>query len=224
MRSSGASCPLSRRILGTSNALASLMYRELPTDRTRVGPLPQEECDIIAALRAGDSEIWGEVYRTHRKAAHSAANRIIRDSSVAEDLAQETFLILPEALQGFRGDCTLRTFIVSITHNLARHHLRAHFRRHRAIVGYSQVPRIRVAPSPEQHLVRRQLGSEIGRALAKLSTERQTAFLLYEHLGHSASEIARLTRAPAATVRTRVHYARRGLREVLSNSGFASLT
>jgi RNA polymerase sigma-70 factor (ECF subfamily) len=196
--------------------------RQLPVDRTYFGRSLREECEIIAALRAGDTEAWGDVYRKHRKAAQAAATRVVLDQSIAEDLTQEAFLILPQALRGFRGQCSLRTFIVSITHNLARHQLRAQFRRRRALHGYAQIPETRVVFSPEQLLVRRQIGATITRALATLPAERQRAFLLREHLGHTASETARLTRALEPTVRTRVHYARQRLREVLSSERLLS--
>ena len=152
--------------LGTRIAEARVMMRQLPVDRTCLIRPRLDEREVIAALRAGDIDAWGEVYRNHRKAAQSAANRIVLDPNIAEDLTQEAFLILPQALHGFRGDCTLRTFIVSITHNLARHHLRAHFRRRRAMAGYANIPETRVVLSPEQLMVRRQLGVTITRALA----------------------------------------------------------
>jgi DNA-directed RNA polymerase specialized sigma24 family protein len=66
------------------------------------------------------------------------------------------------------------------------------------------------------------MGAAISQALATLPTERQRAFLLHDHLGHTAPETARLTRALEATVRTRVHYARQRLREVLSGERLMS--
>lgn len=197
------------------------MTQQPPVDRSWAPSCPPDECELISALREGDLEAWGEVYRTYRRAARVAAARVVLDSSVAEDLTQEAFLILPQALRGFRGECRLRAFILSITHNLARHHLRALYRRRRAMVEHAAIPEITVVASPEHLLARRQMGFAIARALATLSPERQTAFLLHEHMGHSAPEAARLTHALETTVRTRVYYARQQLREALANDGYA---
>jgi RNA polymerase sigma-70 factor, ECF subfamily len=207
-------------ILGTRNALALGMKRLVPFGRTRSGRSQHGECEIIAALREGDSETLGEVYRDHREATHAVAARMILDASTAEDITQEAFLILPGALRGFRGGCSLRTFIIAIAVNLARHHERASFRRRHGMARYAKAPEIRAVLSPEQLMLQRQLGAAILQALAKLPTEKQTAFLLCEHFGHSSVEIAHLTRIPAATVRTRVHKARLSLREALSSEGY----
>jgi RNA polymerase sigma-70 factor (ECF subfamily) len=76
--------------------------------------------------------------------------------------------------------------------------------------------------SPEKTLIQRQLGAAIQRALVRLSPEKQQTFLLREYHEHSSFETARMIAAPEATVRTRVHHARRMLRQALTNDGYES--
>jgi RNA polymerase sigma-70 factor (ECF subfamily) len=198
------------------------MTRQHAIGRTDLDRPRREDTELVASLCAGDSEALGEVYLVHRKAVHSVIARIVVDRSVADDLTQETFLVLPQALKNFRGGCMLRTFITSIAVNLARHHTRTAIRRRLAITRFTEFPGSSPVFSPEQLLAQRQLGAVISQALSKLSPAKQETFLLREYHEHSSLETAQLTHAPEATVRTRVHHARRMLREALAHQGYES--
>ena len=198
------------------------MARQSSVSRTVLERNCSNENDVIAALTAGKSDVLGQVYVNHRQAALSVIARFIDDYGVAEDLVQETFLLLPRALQGFRGNCSLRTFIIAIAVNLARHHLRTTIRRQTALMRYAEGAESHDSDSPEKTLIQRQLGAAIQRALVRLSPEKQQTFLLREYHEHSSFETARMIAAPEATVRTRVHHARRMLRQALTNDGYES--
>jgi RNA polymerase sigma-70 factor (ECF subfamily) len=196
------------------------MTRQALTDRTGGERASVLDAELIAALGAGDPSALGTAYLEHKKAVLLATTRLVIDRSIAEDLAQETFMVLPQALKTFRGGCSLRTFVVSIAVNLARHHVRNTIRRRQALHRYAEIPELRVMPSPEQVLLQRQLGQSIVRALRQLSPEKQETFLLREYHEHTSLETAELVNAPEATVRTRVHHARRTLQQVLSQEGY----
>lgn len=193
----------------------------LPTpQRTASGQSRRDESEIIQALCSSDPQALGRAYVEHRKAVLGVVSRLCHEPSAAEDLTQETFLLLPQALRGFRGGCSLRTFITSIAVNLARHHTRNQMRRRNALYRYIEAPELRLVPSPEQLLLQRQLGQAISDALAGLSEDKQVTFILRECEEHSSKETAELTRVPEATVRTRVHHARRVLRDSLAHAGY----
>jgi RNA polymerase sigma-70 factor (ECF subfamily) len=198
------------------------MTWQIPSDRTDCGRAQREDAEIITALCAGDTEVLGEVYVAHKKAVLAVITRLVVERSFAEDLAQETFLLLPSALKGFRGGCSLRTFIISIAVNLARHQVRNTIRRRQSMVRYAQLPEMRFVVSPEQSFAHRQLGAAIVRALDRLSPEKRETFLLREYHEHSSLETAELVSAPEATVRTRVHHARKTLRAALVHEGYES--
>jgi RNA polymerase sigma-70 factor (ECF subfamily) len=188
--------------------------------RTASGQSLDEAVALVSALREGDPDALGKVYLEYRKAVRSTLCRMVADRSVADDLTQETFLLLPQAIQTFREGCSLKTFVVSIAMNLGRHHIRTTLRRRRVLSGYAELPELRLAESPEQLLARRQLGSTIVQALSRLSPDKQQTFMLREYHEYSSLETAQMTRAPEATVRTRVHHARRMLREALGHRGY----
>jgi len=198
------------------------MTRQLSSNRTSNGQTRRDETELIAALCAEDPEVLGRVYLEHRHTVLRVVGRMTIDPSVAEDLTQETFLMLPQALRGFRGGCSLRTFVTSIAVNMARHHTRNLIRRRNAIARIAEVPDLKLVSSPEQLLAQRELGDAISQALSRLSEEKQVTFLLRELEEHSSQETAQLTRVPEATVRTRVHHAKRLLRDCLSGAGYES--
>jgi RNA polymerase sigma-70 factor (ECF subfamily) len=196
------------------------MNRQAFTDRFSDESLRQKDALSIRAISRGVPEALGAAYIEHKKAVLAAITRLLIDRSVAEDLAQETFLLLPQALKNFRGGCSLRTFIVSIGVNLARHHVRNTVRREKSLVKYAQMTGLTKVVSPEQLLLQRQLGKSILRALELLSYEKQETFLLREFHEHSSLETAKMVAVPEATVRTRVHHARRTLQQALSIEGY----
>src|SRR5262245_34461792 len=108
-----------------------------------IGPMTVLEADdteLLARLRRGDAAAIGEVYDLQAAAVHAFARRLTGDAAAAQDLVHEVFVALPSAIARFRGDSSLRTFLLSIAINHARHHLRAAARRRVAMARLSREP------------------------------------------------------------------------------------
>ncbi len=178
----------------------------------------RESDALVARLRSGDVVALGEVYDAHHAHVRAFAGRITGDDGAAEDLVQETFLALPSALARFRGESSLRTFLVSIAVNHARNHVRAAARR-RATV--SRFAREGVPPSvtPADEVERRQLAAALVRALDALPIDQRVTVVLCEVEERTSAEVAVITGVPEGTVRSRLHHARRKLIEALGKEG-----
>jgi RNA polymerase sigma-70 factor (ECF subfamily) len=137
------------------------------------------------------------------------------DDAAAEDLVQDTFLSLGSAIRGFAGRASLRTFVVSIAVNRARHHVRAAARRRAATARFGESPRTAI-PTPEEHLEHVQLATALSRALDTLPLDQRGAFVLVEVEERTAVEAAAIVDASEGTVRARVWHARRKIREALA--------
>jgi RNA polymerase sigma-70 factor (ECF subfamily) len=173
-----------------------------------------DESSVVERVRRCEGGALGEAYDAHHEHVRSFARRLLGDDAAAEDLVQETFLALPHAIKTFRGDASLRTFIVGIAANLARHHVRAACRRRAA---HAQGIDDRAPPStPEDHARRKQLASALTRALDELPFEQRVAIILCEIEERSAVEVAQIVDAPEATIRTRLFHAKKKLRESLA--------
>lgn len=179
---------------------------------------PAPEADLVARLRRGDLAALGEVYDAHHAHVRAFAVRLVGDESVAEDLVQETFLALPRAVRHFRGDAALRTFLVSIAVNHARHHVRSAVRRRLAHERLGTEPPAS-SPGPEEHARRAELAAILTRALDALPIEQRVAVVLCDVEGRSSAEAARIVGVPEGTIRTRAFHARRKLRDALASKG-----
>jgi RNA polymerase sigma-70 factor, ECF subfamily len=155
-----------------------------------------------------------ELYREHHAHVRAFARRLLRDEASAEDLVQETFLALPTALRAYRGDSPLRSFVLGVAANHARHHVRARARRQAAHERSGEVDI--VPPStPQDRAERKELAESLTRALDQLPEDQRAALVLCEVEEHSAAEAARIVGAKEATIRTRVFHAKKKLRAIL---------
>lgn len=171
---------------------------------------------VAVRIAQGDIEAVAEAYELHQAAVRGFARRLVGDEAVAEDLVHEVFVTLPAAIKGFRHDSSLRTFLISIAVNHARHHIRAAGRRRAAMVRLSEHPGPAPPPTPEDDVMRKRLALSLSRALDGLPDDQRVAFVLCEVEERSSTEVAQIVGAPEATVRTRLFHARRKLRETLS--------
>jgi RNA polymerase sigma-70 factor, ECF subfamily len=155
-----------------------------------------------------------ELYREHHQHVRAFARRLLRDEASAEDLVQETFLALPSALRGYRGDSPLRSFVIGVAANHARHHVRSAVRRRSA---HERSVEIEPCPpsTPEDRAQRRELAQSLTRALDELPRDQRDALVLCEVEERSAAEVAKIVGAKEATIRTRVFHAKKKLRAIL---------
>ena len=169
---------------------------------------------IVGRLGRGDTSAVGEVYDRHHAAVRAFAKRLVGDASAAEDLVHDVFVALPKAIVGYRGDSSLRTFLIGIAVNRARHHVRAAARRRNSLEKLGREPS---APSgdPEYDTRRRELARLLTRALDTLSIDHRVAFVLCEVEERSSREVAEIVGVPEATVRTRLFHAKKKLRALL---------
>jgi RNA polymerase sigma-70 factor (ECF subfamily) len=180
----------------------------------------QEEASLVDRLVAGEPAAVGEVYDLHQAAVHAFARRLLGDAAAAQDLVHDVFIALPSAMRNFRGDSSFRTFLLSIAVNHARHHLRSAARRRAAMDRFSSdVAHRRFDEGPEHHAQRRDFARELSRALDALPLDQRVAFVLCEIEERTSVEAADIVGAPEQTVRTRLFYAKKKLREELKRRG-----
>jgi RNA polymerase sigma-70 factor (ECF subfamily) len=179
-----------------------------------------EEAALLEQLRNGEPAAVAEVYDRHQAVVHAFARRLVGDAAAAQDLVHETFVSLPSAIRRFEGGSSLRTFLLSIAVNHARHHLRAASRRRQAMERFSHESSAPPASGPEQHALRADLARELSRALDLLPLDQRVAFVLCEVEERTSREAAAIVGAPEATVRTRLFHAKKKLREELERRGF----
>jgi RNA polymerase sigma-70 factor (ECF subfamily) len=183
-----------------------------------VGVVDSADGLLLERLRAGDGAALADIYDAHHEPVRAFARRMIGDDASAEDLVQETFLAFAQAAKRYRGDAALRTYLLSIAVNRARHHVRAASRRRAAMARLEREPSpARDLPDDEAHRAR--LAAALLRALDDLPIEQRAAFVLCEVEERTSAEAGRILGVPDATVRTRIFHAKKKLSEALTRQG-----
>jgi RNA polymerase sigma-70 factor (ECF subfamily) len=169
---------------------------------------------LVARLRRADAGALTMVYQQHHVAVRAFAQRLVGDIEAAEDLVQDVFVALPSAAARFRGESSLRTFLVSIAVNHAKNHVRAAARRRAALSRLAREPEP-ASPDPERDAARVELADRLMLALDALPLEQRVVVVLSEIEERSSTEIGAIVGAPEGTIRTRLFHAKRKLREIL---------
>ena len=179
--------------------------------------LGEEAHGLPTLVADGDTRALATLYRQHHQAVRAFARRLLGDASIAEDLVHDVFLAAPAAFRGYRGDSEVRTFLLSVAVNKAKHHLRAAARLRRAMDRLGEEPTPNRAPAPDEAAERRQLAEELQRALDALPLEQRVVLVLCAIEERSAAEASAIVGAPENTVRTRLFHAKRKLRELMGD-------
>ncbi|MBN8689883.1 MAG: RNA polymerase sigma factor [Armatimonadetes bacterium] len=118
---------------------------------------------------------------------------------LAPDLTQETFITAQKALKGFRGESSVKTWLLGIALN----HCRVTSRKlGREIL--SDAVLLEGSTAPNDDILNRVFLEEV---LLNLPIEQREVVVLHELEGLTYEEIAHLTNVPVGTVKSRLHYA-----------------
>jgi RNA polymerase sigma-70 factor (ECF subfamily) len=167
------------------------------------------EAEFLERVRAGDPEALAEVFREHAQAVSDAAFRITRSRDEAEDVVQDVFVALPEALRSYSATGTLGAWIRRLATRTALLRLRHEKRRSRwQRQSAKEGPRQAMPDAVEARIT-------LDRVLDRMPEEQRVVYVLKEMEGHSHADIARLLGITRAASEVRLHRARRFLRERL---------
>jgi RNA polymerase sigma-70 factor (ECF subfamily) len=173
------------------------------------------EAQWIVCAKAGDQSAYGQLVQTYQRLIVSVAYRQGLDVEEAQDVAQETFVKAWLALPKFQPAAgSWRAWLCRIAVNLAIDFQR----RQRPQLELAETLPDRSRGPAEQAEADIQ-AQRVRRALAQLPPASRAALVLHEYEGLSYAEIAAALDIPLGTVMSRLHYARRCLRERLVAAG-----
>ncbi|UCD24169.1 MAG: sigma-70 family RNA polymerase sigma factor [Gemmatimonadota bacterium] len=182
--------------------------------------------EVVEQARDGHERAYRELIRRYQRPVFSLIYRMVRDRELAEDLSQETFVKVLNAIDRYRPEFKFSSWVFKIANNAAIDHLR---RKELDTLSLDGGPDATTAErveatalqigdsgeSPLDELEARELGSAIEHAIGKLRPEYQTCIILRHVEGRPYDEIADILELPLGTVKTYIHRARAELREIL---------
>ena len=186
-----------------------------------------DDRELAAMAAEGRESAFNELLVRYERPVFSLVYRMVRDRSLAEDLAQEAFIKAFNHIQSYNPDYKFSSWIFKIANNLAIDHLRKkqldtvslHGSPHATSAEEEERTRLSIespGESPEEYVENRELGDRIEDAIGRLRPEYRTAVLLRHVEGHSYEEVAEIMELPLGTVKTYIHRGRLELRELLA--------
>jgi RNA polymerase sigma-70 factor, ECF subfamily len=164
---------------------------------------------LMLEFQRGSREAFEELFARYREPLYGFFRRRLDGSERAEDLAQETFLVMIRGTSRYEPRALVRTYLYSIALKLLAAERRKQARTARP--GQSD-PEPTIQDSTDAALWVRQ-------ALEKLDTSEREILMLREYEQLSYSEIAELLRIPVNTVRSRLFRSRMALKNYLEPAG-----
>ena len=179
-----------------------------------------EDQELVRRCQKGDVDSYRGLVEKYQERLCLLVYGIVLDREEARDLVQEAFLKAYRSLGTFRGDSGFYTWLYRIAFNLALDAKRK--RSGRETMEYDDsrdfdpaVSPPGMPPRPDRALLGRELEEALHRGLELLSPAHRAVIVLREWEGMSYDEISRQMRCSRGTVMSRLHYARKKLREHL---------
>jgi RNA polymerase sigma-70 factor (ECF subfamily) len=181
---------------------------------------------VVEFARSGREAAFRELVRRYQRPVFSLIYRMVRDRELAEDLAQETFIKVLNAIERYRPEFKFSSWIFKIANNATIDHLRRKELDTLSLEGGPDATtpdRIEATAlkigdtteNPLEELEARELGSAIERAVATLRPEYKACIILRHVEGRPYEEISEILDLPLGTIKTYIHRARAELRELL---------
>ena len=183
------------------------------------------DAELVARAGGGDEAAFETIMRQHNRLLFRSARGIVDDDASAQDVVQESYLKAFSALNGFRGDCALGTWLVRIAIRVALDHQRKRGRivsldeRNDAESATSMETLMqRYAPSteaPDMQAERSELRAALQRAIDSLPPIYRSVFMLRAVEEMSVDDTALCLQVSGDVVKTRYLRSRALLRDAL---------
>jgi RNA polymerase sigma-70 factor (ECF subfamily) len=200
-----------------------------PAQNTAPDARAADDAALVQRIRARDAVAFELLMRRHNRRLYRVARSLLRDASEAEDALQESYLSAYRAMDGFRAEASVATWLTRIVVNECTGRLRRNARRDNIVPilaaharplpeGEAMAEELCAIDhdTPDRALVRSEVRALLERKIDALPQEFRTVFVMRSVEELSVEETAACLGIPEATVRTRHFRARSLLRESIA--------
>jgi RNA polymerase sigma-70 factor (ECF subfamily) len=182
-------------------------------------PLEQPDPEVLRRAQRGDERAFALILRAYETPIFNYVYRIVGDRALAEDLTQEVFVRVFQALPRFSLRCKFTTWLFQVTKNRVLDELRARERRPQTVVAIEDAPRLELVDPPVE---RQETMDAVWRAVRDLNPDLKMALLLRDVAGLPYNEIADSLEITLATVKWRIFKAREEVQQALAREGITA--
>ena len=174
-----------------------------------------DEAALIEAARGGDVAARDALTRRYLPAVYRLALRILGEPGPAEDATQDAFVNALQALSGFRGESSFRTWLLRIAANAAYSAGRRSSRRREVPLTAVAEPAV-PGPDAAARVEREADAARVEQALTRLPPKQRLAVTLRTQQGLSFAEVGVLLNCSEGAARVNYHLGVKRLRELLT--------
>jgi RNA polymerase sigma-70 factor, ECF subfamily len=195
--------------------------RQIAPPRVRAAVQETSDEALVQLIADGDKRAMQVLYGRHNVRVYRFIVRLTGNTTLAEDLVSEVFLDVWRQADGFEAKCQVSTWLLAIARYKALSALR---RRSDDQLDDVMAETIEdTADDPETLVYNKDRSTLVLKCLAQLTpAHREVIDLVYYH-EKSVDEVAQIVGVPAATVKTRMFYARNKMADLLKQSGVTAL-
>lgn len=169
--------------------------------------LESSDADLVRRARGGDRAAFHQLVERHADGLYRLAMMTLRHAADAQDVVQETLLGAFEGLDRYRGEASVRTWLVRILMNQVARHRRRQGIRRMAMLDETTIAATSAVAASDARM-------DVAQLLGQLSSEHRDVLVLREIEGLSYEEMAVALSVPRGTVESRLFRARAALRDL----------
>jgi RNA polymerase sigma-70 factor (ECF subfamily) len=197
------------------------VLRDIAPPRLRAPVQDTSDETLIGLIADGDKRAMQVLYARHNVRVYRFILRLTGNQSLAEDLVSEVFLDVWRQAEGFEAKSQVSTWLLAIARYKALSALRRRTDEHLDDQMAATIED--TADNPETAVGTKNRNMIVQKCLTQLSpAHREVIDLVYYH-EKSVEEVAKIVGVPAATVKTRMFYARSKMADLLKNAGVSTL-
>lgn len=177
---------------------------------------------LIRRFQSGDEAAFDQLLLRYRAMVLRVAYKTLQQEDDAKDAAQEIFLKIYHSLAGFKPEARFSTWVYRITVNQCYNVLRSRRRRRwlAPLQRGAEETKVRQTADPHsdplEEVEKQERIRQVRQALARLPADQRLAMVLHRYEGLCYQEIADATESSVAAVESRLHRARKKMRQLLS--------
>ena len=197
------------------------VLRDIAPPRLRAPAQETSDGELISLIADGDRRAMQVLYARHNIRVYRFILRLTGNQSLAEDLVSEVFLDVWRQAEGFEAKSQVSTWLLAIARYKALSALRRRTDEH--LDDHMAATIEDTADNPETVVGTKDRNTIVQKCLTRLSpAHREVIDLVYYH-EKSVEEVAKIVGVPAATVKTRMFYARSKMADLLKDAGVSTL-
>ena len=171
-----------------------------------------DEKALLEKARSGDRDSLELLLRDNYKIIYGYLLKLTMNEDITKDLTQEVMMRAILNIRKFKGDSKLSTWLISIASNLYKDYVR----KNKQISSLSiEELSVKDSQNIEETVINKDTVMRIKNMLMDFPYEKRMAFILKNYYDYSYEEISIMLKCPIGTVRSRLHYCIKKLKDLI---------